>query len=38
MMSSIGLKASETSKVKSLFHLTLYIFTLQLLRNSYQNA
>ena len=38
MMSSVGLKASKTSKIVSSFHLILKIFTLQLLRNSYQNA
>ena len=38
MMSSVGLKASKTSKIVSLFHLILKIFISQLLRNSYQNA
>ena len=37
-VSLIGLKASKTSKIVSLFHLILKIFTLQLLRNCYQNA
>ena len=39
MTSSVGLlKASKTSKIVCLFHLTLNIFTLHLLKNSYQNA
>ena len=38
MMSSLGLKASKTRKIVSLFHLILEIFTLQLLRSYYQNA
>ena len=38
VMSSVGSKVSKTSKIVSLFHLILKIFTLQLLRNSYQNA
>ena len=38
MMSSIALNASKTSKIVSLFDLILKIFTLKLLRNSYQNA
>ena len=38
MISSVGLKASKTSKIASSFHLILKIFTLQLLRNSYQNT
>ena len=37
-MSSVGLKASKTSKIVRLFHLILKIFTLQLLRKCYQNA
>ena len=37
MMSSVALNASKTSKILSLFHLILKIFTLQLLRSSYQN-
>ena len=35
---SVGLKASKTSKIVSLFHLILKILALQLLRNSYENA
>ena len=38
MMSSVGFRASKTSKIVSSFHLILKIFTLPLLRNSYQNA
>ena len=38
LMSSVGLKASKTSKIVSLFYLILKIFTLQLLRIFYQNA
>ena len=38
MMSSVGLKASKSSKVVSSFYLILKIFTLQSLRKSYQNA
>ena len=37
-MSSVGSKASKTSKTVSLFHLILKTFTLQLLRNCYQNV
>ena len=37
-MSSVGLKASKISKIVSLFHLILKIFTLQLLKNYYQNT
>ena len=37
-MSSVGLKASKTSKIVSLFYLILKIFTLQFLRIFYQNA
>ena len=37
-VSLIGLKASKTSKIVSLFHLILKIFTLQIQRNCYQNA
>ena len=38
MVSSVGLKASKTSKIAILFNFILKIFTLQPLRNSYQNA
>ena len=38
VMSSVGSKVSKTSKIGNLFHLILKIFTLQLLRNSHQNA
>ena len=38
VMSSVGSKVLKTSKIVRLFHLILKIFTLQLLRNSYQNA
>ena len=38
MMSFVSLKASKTIKIVSLFHLILKIVTLELLRNSYQNA
>ena len=37
-MLSVGLEASKTSQIVSLFHLILKIFTLQVLKNCYQNA
>ena len=37
-ISSGGLKASKTSNILSLLHLKLKIFTLQLVRNCYQNV
>ena len=38
MMLSVRSKTSRTSKVVSLFHSILKIFTLQFLRNSCQNT